>query len=407
MTLTVALAILAAVVLAAILAHNTWTARRQAPRRPRQPAPERNREHEITRPPPPDARVEPTLSQLDDALDTRPEMPFAADLSEPELPAASALGSADDIPPVDLAEPEWADTRPPEATAKAAATKVAAPRRLRRASGPQVDALIDAIATLRPEGLISGAMLMQHLPATHRAGGKPFYIEGLSAATGEWEAPHEAARYTEVQVGLQMANRLGALNEIEFSEFVQKMQPLADAIGAEAEFPDMMDAVAQARELDAFASQHDAQLSAGLRANSVAWSLAYVEQCAGRHGFVPGAVPGRLVLPGEGVGAPPLLVLSFDAQVALADDASQSALREITLSLDVPQSPESAEPFVAWQQSARRLADDLDATLVDERGHPITLQAFAAIGQELTRLYQTLAARDLAAGSPAARRLFS
>ncbi|MCA0176053.1 MAG: cell division protein FtsZ [Proteobacteria bacterium] len=404
MTLTVALAILAAVVLAAILAHSTWTARRQAPRRPRQPAPERNREHEITRPPPPDARVEPTLSQLDDALDTRPEMPFAADLSEPELPAAAELGSADDIPPVDLAEPEWADTRPPEAAA--AKTPRVAPRRQRRA-GPQVDALIDAIATLRPEGLISGAMLLQHLPTTHRAGGKPFYIEGLSAATGEWELPHEAARYTEVQVGLQMANRQGALNEIEFSEFVQKMQPLADGIGAEAEFPDMMDAVAQARELDAFASQHDAQLTASLRANSVAWSLAYVEQCAGRHGFVPGAVPGRLVLPGEGVGAPPLLVLSFDAQVALADDASQSALREVTLSLDVPQSPESAEPFVAWQQGARRLADDLDATLVDEQGHPITLQAFAAIGQELTRLYQALAARDLAAGSPAARRLFS
>lgn len=407
MTLTVALAILAAVVLAAVVAHGAWTARQRAPRRPLQPAPERNREHEITRPPQGE-RVEPTLSHLDDALDTRPEMPFAADLSEPELPAAAELGSAsDDIAPVDLAEPEWADTRPPDAAAAAAAAKVAAPRRLRRAIGPQVDALIDAIATLRPEGLISGAMLLQHLPATHRAGGKPFYVEGLSAATGEWELPHEAARYTEVQVGLQMANRQGALNEIEFSEFVQKMQPLADGIGAEAEFPDMLDAVAQARELDAFASQHDAQLSALLRANSVAWSLAYVEQCAGRHGFVPGAVPGRLVLPGDGVGAPPLLVLSFDAQVALADDASQSALREVTLSLDVPQSPESAEPFVAWQQSARRLADDLDATLVDEQGHPITLQAFAAIGQELTRLYQALAARDLAAGSPAARRLFS
>ena len=36
-----------------------------------------------------------------------------------------------------------------------------------------------------------------------------------------------------------------------------------------------------------------------------------------------------------------------------------------------------------------------------------TFRAFAAIGGELAQLYRTLEARDLAAGSPAARRLFS
>ena len=36
-----------------------------------------------------------------------------------------------------------------------------------------------------------------------------------------------------------------------------------------------------------------------------------------------------------------------------------------------------------------------------------TAAAFASIEGELTRLYEALAARDLAAGSPATRRLFS
>jgi hypothetical protein len=44
---------------------------------------------------------------------------------------------------------------------------------------------------------------------------------------------------------------------------------------------------------------------------------------------------------------------------------------------------------------------------VDDQGAPITLHAFAAIGQELGKLYEQLEALDLAAGSPAARRLFS
>jgi hypothetical protein len=102
-----------------------------------------------------------------------------------------------------------------------------------------------------------------------------------------------------------------------------------------------------------------------------------------------------------------VLILSFDPQAALADDPNQAAVRTLTLSLDVPQTEESAEPFAAWQEAARALSADMDATPVDDQGRPITLHAFAAIGEELKQLYRALAERDLAAGSPAARRLFS
>jgi hypothetical protein len=169
----------------------------------------------------------------------------------------------------------------------------------------------------------------------------------------------------------------------------------------------MLETVARARELDAFASQHDAQLVALLRASSVAWSVGYLQQIAQRHGFVPGAVPGRLVLPALEDGAPPVLVLGFDAHAALADDPGHAAVRELTLGLDVAQTEELAEPFAAWHGIARKLADDLDAAIVDDQGQLITLHAFSAIHAELTRLYEALMAHDLAAGSPGARRLFS
>ena len=81
-----------------------------------------------------------------------------------------------------------------------------------------------------------------------------------------WEAPAAGARYSELQAGIQLASRTGALNEIEYSEFVQRVQTLADAIGAAADFPDMLDVMARARELDAFASPHDAQLAVHLHA---------------------------------------------------------------------------------------------------------------------------------------------
>jgi len=271
----------------------------------------------------------------------------------------------------------------------------------------RLDALIDAIATLTVDAPVAGEGVLPHLPGANRAGTKPFFIEGLNSETGEWETIVANARYGEFQAGVQMANRNGPLNEIEFSEFVQKLEAFAQGIGASSDLPDMLETVARARELDAFASQHDAQLVALLRANSVAWSVGYLQQVAQRHGFVAGLVPGRLVLPAIEEGAPPVLVLGFDAQAALADDPGQAAVRELTLGLDVAQTEELVEPFAAWHGAARKLADDLDAAIVDDQGQAITLHAFSAIHVELTRLYEALSAHDLAAGSSGARRLFS
>jgi len=343
MTLTAALAILAGLVLAAIVAHGAWSARRAGPRQ--------------ALPLPRAERVEPMMSGT----------------------AAAAVA------PLDVAADE--------------------PVRARR--GPRIDALIDAIAPLRFESAVSGEFVLAHLPSTRRAGSKPFLIEGLNADSAQWEPIALGQRYGELQAGVQLANRSGALNEIEYSEFAQKVQDFAENVGAMVELPDMLEVAARARELDGFASQHDAQLTVTLRANTVSWSLGYLQQCAARYGFVPGAVSGRLVLAAAEEHAPPVLVLSFDAQVALAEQPELGALREVSLALDVPQTAESGEPFAAWQQVARGLADDMDATLVDDQGAAITLQAFTAIGNELTQMYQALAARDLAAGSGSARRLFS
>ena len=274
----------------------------------------------------------------------------------------------------------------------------------------RLDPLIDAIALMRLESPVSGELALLHLPPTRRAGTKPFLVEGLNTESGDWELPAAGQRYGEFQAGVQLANRSGALGEIEYSEFVQKLQAFAEAVGAMADLPDMLDVVARARELDAFASDHDAQLALTLRANGAAWSVGYIQQCAGRHGFLPGVLPGRLVLPGVADGSPPVLVLGFDSQAALAalvGDPGVAAVREVQLTLDVPQTAEAAEPFPAWHEAARLLAADMDALMIDHTGRPITLHAFASIGTDLAKLYAALASRDLAAGSAVARRLFS
>lgn len=356
MSLTTMLAILGGLILAAVVAHGAWSARKAGPRRAEQLEPLMDGQ-----------RLEPGLSPLTSDSD--------------EAQADGAVQCRDDSLPV-VARP----SRKPSA---------------------RIDALIDAIATLTLEAPISGEMALSHLPGSRRAGTKPFHIEGLNAESGEWELPIPGQRYGEFQAGVQMANRSGAMNEIEYSEFVQKVQHFADGVGAFVQFPDMLDVVARARELDHFAGEHDAQLAVVLRARNAAWTLGYVQQMALRHGFVPGAMPGRLVMASAEEGAPPILTLSFDAQAALAENPQQSSLRELALALDVPQTPEALEPFASWQEAARGLARDIDADVCDDRGQILNLHAFAAIGQELNTLYKALGSRDLAAGSLAARRMFS
>jgi hypothetical protein len=254
---------------------------------------------------------------------------------------------------------------------------------------------------------ITGELALAHLPPTRRAGSKPFAIEGLDAETGAWEALAPDHRYSELQAGVQLASRSGPLNEIEYSEFMQKVQAFADAVGARADAPDMLEVVARARELDGLASPLDAQLTVTLQARGVAWSVAYVQQVASPLGFVPGALPGRLVLPAAEDGAPPLLVLGIDPQAALAEDPQLSSIRRCTLTLDVPQTPAALEPFPVWHRAATALSELLDASVIDDQGQAVTLHAYAAIGHELEDLYRRLQALDLAAGSAAARRLFS
>jgi hypothetical protein len=343
--LQLGLAIAGGVVLAGVVAHSAWTSRRNAPR---QPLPEPVSDDTVP------ADREPTLS------DSAMESPGFVLPHLPRLPA--------------------------------------------------MDSLIDVIATVALDpsvNAVSGDAAIAALPSTRRAGTKPFSVEGYNLTSLVWEMPSPGQRYGGFQAGVQLANRSGALNEIEYSEFVVKTQAFADAINATPEFPEMLEEVARARELDQFASAHDAQLGFTIRARNASWSPGYIQQNAARLGFVPGVIPGRMVLPASQEGLPPLLVLGFDSQAALADDPAQTAIRDISLHLDVAQVDRAEHAFERMREAASALAHAMEGVVTDDNGQPLAAQTMDVIGADLQTLYDALEQRDLAAGSPLARRLFS
>jgi hypothetical protein len=118
-------------------------------------------------------------------------------------------------------------------------------------------------------------------------------------------------------------------------------------------------------------------------------------------------MPGRMVLPSSTPGMPPVLSLNFDTQAALSDDPEQSALRSMDLALDVPQVDRGEQPYPRLRDVAIAMAASMDAMISDAEGRMISRDAMDAIGSDLEHLYDMLESRDLAAGSPQARRLFS
>jgi hypothetical protein len=186
-----------------------------------------------------------------------------------------------------------------------------------------------------------------------------------------------------------------------------KTQSFCDAVNGTPDFPVMRDEVNRARELDQFASDHDAQLGFVVRARRAAWSPSYIQQTAARLGFVPGAMAGRMLLASSLGTAAPVLGLSFDTQAALDDDPTQTALREVVLSLDVAQVVRAEKAFERMREAALALAKEMEGTVTDDNGMALPPDAMDVIAAELENLYNTLDQRELAAGSPLARRLFS
>lgn len=271
----------------------------------------------------------------------------------------------------------------------------------------EMDALVFSITQILLDTPILGDAALSAQPPTRRVGTKPLTIEGLNLQTQVWEPPRSGAKYSEFQVGVLLANRLGALTEIEFSEFIAKAQAFADAIGGSPDFPDMLHEVARAREVDAFAAQNDAILSFMVIAQRTAWSPGYVNQLAKELGFEKTSSPGRLVVHAARPNSAPVLTLNYDPQAAMANDLDHAPIHEITLTLDVPNVDRSENAFARLRKTVETLAKTMDGIIAAPDGKPLPAMAMDPIATDLEQLYQALDARGIPAGSPAAQKLFS
>lgn len=260
-----------------------------------------------------------------------------------------------------------------------------------------IDELIDCAIGLILEAPVRGEKVLPRLQNLRHVGNKPIHFVG-QRDDGQWEAIATGGIYYGLYAGVQLANRAGALNEIEYSEMITRLRQISDEIDAEPDVPDMSEVIARARALQQFLTEYDAQLSISVRSKGAPWAINTLLAALERQGFDL-RPDGRLVMP-DGDGG---VLFSLSTNVTLAEETTS----RLTLLLDVPRVAPLRDGFGAMTACARMLATRLDGEVVDDGNQPLPEPALAEIAEQVSAFYTNMEAASVPAGSTRALRLFS
>lgn len=340
--------------------------------------------------PDPAVRQEPSFS-LDEPVSDAPGVAGGEATA-----AAAALGAVLAPIPEFSTEPAVPGAPEPDVDELAARANAAAAAAAEQATA-LVDPLIDCLLPLALEAPVRGDKLLPVLQTLRMVGNKPLHYIGL-AVSGDWEPIAYGGVYTQLQGGVQLASRSTALNELEYSELVTRLRAMADEIGAEPQVPDMIEVMAEARNLHRFVASHDAQLGVNLQSNGAPWAISNLIGALEKQGFDL-RPDGRYVMP-DGDGG---FLFSLSTNVTLAEETTA----RLTLLLDVPCVAPARDGFGAMVACAKSLVGRLDATIVDDYNQPLSDAALAEIAKQVQDFYTEMNDADIPAGSTRAMRLFS
>ena len=261
---------------------------------------------------------------------------------------------------------------------------------------PVLDPRVECVVTLMFQHALPGDRLIAAAHLLRRAGSKPVTqdacpVSDLPVGT-QWEPPRASRSYRALRAGVLLSNRNGPLNGVDFSEFLEGLEALSLQFDAQYSKPDMVEALSRARELDSFCAAQDAQLMIHVE-TSVSLHQADLAQVAAENGLVERGN-------GRWVALEPKGTILYS--VSLGDRPNR-----ISLSLDLPRTLLSQDPWGAMVDCARRLVARLGGHLVDDAAQALGPNQLEVIRGQLEQRASTLVAADIQPGSPLALRLFN
>jgi len=203
---------------------------------------------------------------------------------------------------------------------------------------------------------------------------------------------------------MQIVDRRGATDAEELAAFGAAIEHAATSIGALAPVPDSGPAIAKAKELDRFCGEVDFRVAVHIVSNAGPFSGTRLEALAKAAGFELDRADGRFRRRDK-YGRIMCALLNFDPTPFSVDRMKSLSMRGVTLELDVPRTPRGA--FEQFRDTARALAERLNARIVDDNRQPLGPAAFDAIGARVQAVHRSMEARGIDPGGALALLLFS
>ncbi|QLI82717.1 cell division protein FtsZ [Chitinibacter fontanus] len=257
-----------------------------------------------------------------------------------------------------------------------------------------IDPALDFVAEVHA-GQAIAASEVPPFPATKRV-----QIIGLNQLD-QWETVNSTSRnrYLELRVGMQMADRQGAITQESLNAFCMGVQQFADEHEAVVTFPQRSAKLSAARELDEFCASVDVLIGLNIPAGARPIPMEKVRLHAENAGMVR-ANDGTFQYRSDS--GKTLFVLANQDQTPL-----MATSKGLTLLFDVPRVAGGIAVFDYLTEFAQSLSQALALDLVDDNGKPLNAQSLSNIRRQLAELYASMDDRGIAPGSVAALRLFA
>ena len=352
----------------------------------------------------PPGRVEPTLPSAR-ASSTVPENRPRADADttlqdgdgyEPPLEIHARIAS-------DIAAGEIAPTSP--LTAEGASAFGGARTAIAERNSAQPDPDIECIVTLQPVRPVAAGALAAGL---HARLGRPLRWFGRRGSGLPWQLlkSDTVGEFSEIAACLLLANRAGAASAPLLDAFFRAVADLASTLPAAMVAPDAASEAARAEALDRICADLDVQIGItvlkmdgalipGTRLRGIAEAAGFRLTGAGHFDWVQ-----------EETGAMLYSLQNYRPELFTAETLRQSSTPGAVFLLDVPRVIEPVRVYDQMKLAARRMAQTLEATLVDDNRRALDEAALNVIREEVRTTATALRDVHIEPGSPRALALF-
>lgn len=236
---------------------------------------------------------------------------------------------------------------------------------------------------------------------------KPIHWIGYNERSHEWEPIIDdgESEYRRIRVGLQLVDRSGPLRDGDLSVFHIAMQDLADELMAVADLPSRQPALDSAAQLDQFCAGIDIQIGINVVSQGQSFPGTKLRALAEAAGMALD-FDGRFVRCDDDGQVLYLLINQEEAGFS-AESMKAMSTHGVTFLLDVPRVAHGDRVFNQMVDLARRFAEALHGSLVDDNRRPLSEAALEPIRRQVAQYQMTMAESSLPAGGPLALRLFA